>query len=133
MSRSGYNECGSEWELIRWRGAVASAIRGRRGQVLLRDLLAGLDALPEKRLIANELEADGCHCALGVVGKTRGIQMDSLDPENIERVAEVFDVAEAMSREIVFVNDEGAIGPETDAERFQRVRAWAQDQIITRT
>ncbi len=29
MSRSGYNDDGTEWDLIRWRGAVASAVRGQ--------------------------------------------------------------------------------------------------------
>ena len=57
MSRSDYNSDNySEWSLIRWRGAVASATRGKRGQSFLRDLLASLDAMPVKRLISDELE-----------------------------------------------------------------------------
>ena len=40
MSRSGYTDGFEMWSVIRWRGAVASAIRGQRGQRLLRDLLA---------------------------------------------------------------------------------------------
>lgn len=60
MSRSGYTEdCDDNWQLIRWRGAVASAIRGKRGQAFLRELLAALDAMPEKRLIADALVFDG--------------------------------------------------------------------------
>ena len=31
MSRSGYEDGLEMWDLIRWRGAVASAIRGKRG------------------------------------------------------------------------------------------------------
>jgi hypothetical protein len=46
MSRSGYSDDHSEWDLIRWRGAVASAIRGKRGQAFLRELLVALDAMP---------------------------------------------------------------------------------------
>jgi len=36
MSRSGYVDNGDieQWDLIRWRGAVASAIRGKRGEEL---------------------------------------------------------------------------------------------------
>ncbi len=56
MSRSGYSDDLDSWALIRWRGQVASAIRGRRGQAVLRDLLAALDAMPEKALVASELE-----------------------------------------------------------------------------
>jgi hypothetical protein len=37
MSRSGYSDDLENWSLIRWRGAVASAIRGRRGQAFLRE------------------------------------------------------------------------------------------------
>lgn len=32
MSRSGYSEDLDMWDLIRWRGAVKSALRGKRGQ-----------------------------------------------------------------------------------------------------
>ena len=63
MSRSGYVDEIENWALIRWRGQVASAIRGRRGQRLLRDLLVALDAMPEKELIVHELEtASGGMC-----------------------------------------------------------------------
>ena len=71
MSRSGYIDdygCGGreeQWALIRWRGAVASAIRGKRGQKFLRDVLAAMDELPEPTLISDELEKDGQVCAIG--------------------------------------------------------------------
>lgn len=57
MSRSGYTEDCDGWDLIRWRGAVASAIRGKRGQAFLREALAALDAMPEKQLISHDLVA----------------------------------------------------------------------------
>ena len=69
MSRSGYTDDYDGWDLIRWRGAVHSAIRGRRGQAALREIIAALDALPEKWLAANSLEtADGDYCTLGALG-----------------------------------------------------------------
>lgn len=59
MSRHGYTDsCDDNFALIRWRGAAKSAIRGKRGQAFLRELLAALDAMPEKRLIARELVDD---------------------------------------------------------------------------
>lgn len=58
MSRSDYSEDLDMWDLIRWRGQVASAIRGKRGQKLLRDLAAALDAMPVKALIADELQTE---------------------------------------------------------------------------
>jgi hypothetical protein len=72
MSRSGYQDYTDQWEVIRWRGAVRSAIRGKRGQAFLREMLAALDALPDKRLIRNELEVNGEYCALGAVGPAAG-------------------------------------------------------------
>lgn len=59
MSRSGYSEDwdGENWTFIRWRGAVKSALRGKRGQAFLREALAALDAMPEKRLITHDLIA----------------------------------------------------------------------------
>ena len=60
MSRSGYSyDIEDNWSLIKCRGAVASAIRGKRGQALLRAMLVALDELPEKRLIAGELIFQG--------------------------------------------------------------------------
>ena len=64
MSRSGYpDDCDSNWQMIKWRGMVVSAMRGKRGQQFFRDLLAALDAMAEKSLIAGELEdAEGAPC-----------------------------------------------------------------------
>src|ERR1700675_4829762 len=102
MSRSGYtDEMDDQWALICWRGAVASAIRGKRGQAFLREMLTALDAMPEKQLIYEELEIQksmshwGIHdtgevCALGSVGKARGIDMSELDPYDRETVARTF-------------------------------------------
>lgn len=133
MSRSGYlDDLDDPWQLIRWRGAVASAIRGKRGQDLLRSLLAALDALPERRLIAHDLIApDGAVCALGAAGRARGqcSQMVAVDPEDTEAVAKLFGVAEALSREIAYWNDEGGTYRETPEQRFNRMRAWVAEQI----
>lgn len=109
MSRSGYSDDwdDDQWASIRYRGAVASAIRGARGQQLLKDILAALDAMPVKELIAESLvEADGSYCTLGVLGAQRGIPLDKLDPEDPDSVANAFGVAPALVREIVFENDE---------------------------
>lgn len=57
MSRSGYSDDLDSWSMIRWRGAVTSATRGARGQAFFREMLAALDAMPEKKLIADDLEA----------------------------------------------------------------------------
>lgn len=107
MSRSGYSDECDGWDLIRWRGAVASAIRGKRGQAMLRELVAALDAMPEKRLAATELVTDeGDYCALGVLGRARGMDIESIDPEDHEAVADAFGIAHALACEVMFKNDE---------------------------
>lgn len=131
MSRSGYTGDGDDqWSYICYRGAVTSAIRGRRGQAFLKEMLAALDALPEKKLIAHQLEADGCVCAIGAVGKQRGVDMTKLDPEDYESVAGAFSIASSMARDIVFVNDEDGPLSETPERRFERVRRYIE-RLIT--
>lgn len=125
MSRSGYSEDYDDWwQMIRWRGAVASAIRGKRGQAFLGEMVAAMDSLPEHKLIANDLECDGAVCAIGAVGKARGIDMSDLDPEDISTVAGKFGISEALAQEIVYLNDEWDFREPAD-RRFQRMRAWA--------
>lgn len=188
MSRSGYTDDGwddesAQWASIRYNGALKSAIRGKKGQAFLKDLLAALDAMPEKRLIREQLVIDGDQssyigdhwggatypqvivgadelcatdgtvaamgdvCALGALGRRRGIDMSSLDPEDIETVADSFGVNEKIAREIVYHNDEvfdrewvnGRKTPDgwvdgysrvlTPEERWQRMRDWVASLI----
>lgn len=130
MSRSGYSDDCMDWDLIRWRGAVASALRGKRGQAFLREMLAALDALPEPKLIAHDIVTEaGDVCAIGSVAIWRGIDVGDLDPEDRESVAARFGIAEAMAAEIAFVNDERSIRPETPRQRYERVRSWVVEHI----
>lgn len=130
MSRSGYSDdYNNEWELICWRGAVNSAIKGRRGQAFLREMLAALDKMEAKRLISHDLAKEGEVCAIGSVGKARGIDMSGLDPECYEAVAGAFGIAEAMAREIAYMNDEGSYRHETPEERYRRMRQWIASTI----
>lgn len=128
MSRHGYSDDIDEWALIRWRGQVASAIRGKRGQALLTDILAALDAMPEKALIAHELESEqGEVCTLGACGKRRGIDMSKLDPDEPDDVSAVFNAAPQLIREIAYHNDDWP--RETPEARWKRMRAWVAAQI----
>ena len=110
---------------------VASAKRGKRGQRLLRELLHALDSMPwwRKKLIANELEEKGKYCALGVLGKQRGVKMKDIDPEDSDRVGEAFDIAPCLAQEIVYMNDE-QFGNYTPKERWREMRNWVEKQII---
>ena len=131
MSRANYSEDLENWDLIRWRGQVASAIRGKRGQKFLTELLEALDAMPEKRLIRDDLQnEDGEVCAIGALGLKRGINLQKLDPEDPDQVAAAFDIAEQLSREVVYMNDEYC-DRETPEERWKGMRAWVAKQITS--
>lgn len=137
MSRSNYSEGIDNWQLIRWRGAVSSALHGKRGQAFLRELLAALDALPEKRLIENSLTADDddqCGvCALGAVGLARGMDMSEMTEYDGDWDSSNFGISDAMAREIMFINDDGYYFSPRDSDRgktrFNRVRSWAESHL----
>lgn len=132
MGRHGYCDDIDTWELIKWRGAVASAIRGKRGQSFLRELRAALDAMPDKRLAANALEyEDGSACALGVVKQHRGLSVpiSAVDEEDWDKLAEIFGIAPSLVREIEFQNDDYYGSDEPTEERWRAVRAWVDAQI----
>lgn len=152
MSRSGYRDGLDDWDLIRWRGAVASAIRGKRGQAFLRDLIAALDEMPERRLVAGALKVEmgdqlqdewgepwgpkteeHCGvCALGALGQARGMtggEMKAIRPDDREALSDTFGIAEALVAEVMWVNDEiwGDTSPE---RRWRVVRDWAENQLL---
>lgn len=163
MSRSGYvDDMCDQWAMICYRGAVSSAIRGRRGQAFLREMLAALDAMPEKRLISGALVFDGqpgipwdvrphedvivggdtlvtgCGesvrvgdvCAMGCLGLTRSTKMDGVDAHDAPTVAGLFGIAEALAREIAYVNDEDGYRAESPELRFERVRKWVVENLL---
>lgn len=126
MSRSEYtDEIDSTWQHIQWRGAVKAAIKGRRGQKLLRDLVTALDAMPVKELITEKLVTpEGAVCALGAVGVKRRMRLAHLDPDDHVAVGKAFHVANALVREIVHMNDE-TFARATPAARWAAMREWA--------
>lgn len=136
MGRSGYSDdCDDTWALIRWRGAVKSAIRGRPGQAFLRELKAALEAMPDKRLIANSFTEAGSYCTLGVIGAARGVQMPTIDPEDIDaddeirhEAANALNIADALAAEIMFENDECGWN-ETEEQRWNRMHKWVSGLI----
>ncbi len=132
MSRSGYSESFDNWASIRWRGAVLSASKGKRGQVFFKELLNALDKMEIKCLISDHLEIDGNFCALGVLGKYRGIDMTNICPENHGQVSKEFDIACALAREVVYMNDENYnYYNESPEIRWKRMRQWVVTQITT--
>lgn len=106
MSRSGYSDDGEYLNL--YRASVERAISGKRGQKLLSELAQALDEMPVKALIPDSFtQADGEFCALGVLGKKRGVDLSQFgewsDPEE---VGKVFGISRSMAAEVMFINDE---------------------------
>ena len=128
MSRSGYFYDFEPLLHGRWRGQVASTIRGKRGQAFLREMLAALDALPQKRLISDHLEmsVDGDVCAIGAVGRARDFDMSTIDPDDSYQVAGAFGITRVLACEIAEVNDWDL---ETSEARYARVREWVVRHI----
>lgn len=130
MSRSGYTDCEEDWlALGRWRGMVASATRGKRGQAFFREMLEALDALPEKFLQAGVIVKDGECCAMGAVAIKRGMNVTWLEEEDSEAVGDAFGIAPCLAAEIAFMNDECYAHVEDGFERFKRMRAWIVSQV----
>lgn len=149
MSRSGYSEDCEDLGL--WRGAVESAIRGRRGQAFLREMADALDAMPVKELVADDVVRDSEHvCAMGAVIVARRLDVSKVDIYNARDTADILGIAGALAQEIAYENDEcGRVrveeeGPcqpwnwpritwreETPAERWTRMRAWVDQNLVT--
>jgi hypothetical protein len=135
MSRHGMNDASDIEDVLeygRWRGAVASTIRGKHGQAFLREMLAALDSIESQRLIGESLENEhGEVCGLGAVGRARGLDLQSVDYEDPAAVARFFGINEKLAQEIMWVNDEHVQRNSAPAmaERYQAVRSWVLDHI----
>lgn len=130
MSRSGYSDDCDGWALIRWRGAVRSAIRGKRGQAFLREMADALDAIPNHRLIEEELVTpEGEVCAMGAVAVKRAMDVSEIDPYERESVAAAFGIPKALACEIAYLNDEVGHWQKTPEARWVSMRKWVAAQL----
>jgi hypothetical protein len=137
MSRHGYvddfGDLDSQLQQGRWRAIIASATRGKRGQRFFLELVKALDALPVKELVEGHLEtAEGAVCALGALGIYKGVDIKAIDTEDWTKLGETFDVAEQLTQEVMWENDEMGHST-TPAQRWQYMRAWAMGQLRPET
>lgn len=146
MSRSHYSDDADDFlEMGRWRGRVASATRGKRGQAFFRDLVKALDAMPEKRLIEGalvittdtprreDIYREGEVCAFGAVAIARGMTkeaMQAVDVEDHDAMSALFGIAAPLCAEVMYMNDEAFNYATTPEERWVAMRDWAAEQII---
>ena len=90
-------------------------------------MLVALDTLPDKKLIADTLEADGEVCAIGAVGRARGLDMSDINPKDNRRIAATFGIPYALACELMFINDEYTYFSETPESRFTRMHNGQSD------
>lgn len=127
MSRSGYSD-DYDCNIELYRAAVERALRGKRGQAFLMELAAAMDAMPVKELIDGELVNEfGACCTIGVVCKSRQMDVSRLDYEDPDAVGHAMGIAPSMAAEIEFMNDEWGSPSETPTLRWQRMRKWVAD------
>lgn len=147
MSRSGYSDGEGEGNYIHlYRATVDRAIRGPRGQRLLRETLDVLDAMPVKELAENAaFNESGQFCTLGIVEHQRGGDVNTLRDEmehaedwyDWSALSKRFDAPETLLREIMYVNDEWCFvhgtytqpRDMTPAKRWEVVREWVASKI----
>ncbi len=132
MSRSGYDDGDDgEYSVWLWRQAVSRAIKGKRGQAFLREMIEALDAMPEKRLFngALESEEDGSVCALGAVVRKRGLDLPKLNYASNEYLADSLHISRALVCEIEYLNDE-QLRRVTPEDRWVKMRAWAVENLV---
>jgi hypothetical protein len=132
VSRSGYSDDYDDpLQVGRWRAIVASATRGKRGQLFFRDLVTALDSMPAKSLASSALETkEGAVCALGALGRHRGVDLRNLDTYDWDQLGETFNVARQLTQEVMYENDESWIHDVTGEKRWKHVRDWAAKQIV---
>lgn len=144
MSRSGYTDEDGDcsYRELYWANQER-AFSGKRGQAFLKEMLASMDALPDKKLIAGLMqEESGEVCAIGSVGKARGLDMEGLNRlaelaaedddcgrHLVKRLSNQFNIAESMAADIMYMNDDAGCRGETSEQRFTRMRAWIEKQI----
>jgi hypothetical protein len=117
-----------------WQGNCDRSINSKAGQAALRELEAALLALPDKRLIAGELEnADGEVCAIGALAKFRQ-HAPHADPEcEMEEIGIELGMPAMVAWKVVALNDleldrrwdkeTGQLVAITPEERYERVLA----------
>lgn len=130
MNRSQYSDdVNDDLQFGRWRGQVASAIRGKRGQAFLRELADAMDGMAEKVLIAEELiDENGDCCTIGVVCKARGLDVTTVDIEDPEAVGALVGIAHQLAAEIEYLNDDWK--RESPEARWVRMRKWVDSHCI---
>ncbi len=145
MSRIPEGELDSTEAVLAYGRQVSAfnrAVRGRAGQRALRMLRDALLALPEKKL-CDEVLSDGTNvCALGALcayehGKANNLgwaeataEFDAVDSEGwiADYVRDRFGMAVALSRDIMWNNDQGGFSWDYENDRPIPHEQWPEER-----
>jgi len=138
-----------------WQANIQRSLQGKAGQRALREFEAALLALPEKRLLREQLYDDeGGVCAVGCYARYKGVDLSKFDPEDeSDEVGVVAGMPRLVAWSVVELNDihldtvwEVANGPVqrghgtykggiqlvremTPEERYEKVLAWVRAHL----
>ena len=118
-------------------GNCDRALKGKKGQKALRELVAALEALPEKRLAKGFVETKtGEVCALGALARARGCDVSRFtryaewdwDDDVTSLLAKALGITFPLAWQVMDAND-NLCAHCTPEKRYERVLAWARSQI----
>ncbi len=130
-----------------WMQAVRNALKGKRGQAILRELKEALLSLPRPHLISGVVAFEGEVCPLGALARRRieageaikvygrtlrtaedleSMRFDLGDEMGAVELGEAMGLKRAMAWGLAYENDEGGPWKETDAGRYQRILGWIE-------
>jgi hypothetical protein len=137
---------------LMWEQTCRNAIRGQKGQAVLRELKEALLGLPQQRLIDGAFSREGEVCALGALARHRfaagqkicwGESVIASLPQLEERLGDdleedfiTLDLGErmglkrALALAISFENDEGTWASETPEQRYWRILRWVENNLV---
>jgi hypothetical protein len=136
-----------------WWANVARALKGRKGQQALRELREAMLGLPQRRLISSRLATEeGEVCAVGALALKRRVDRGERREEVLKEMADLIVLDEdgwdpggdgdlrtaesgvkvgltfSLAWHLGQINDDFC--EETPEQRFERVLAWVEKQLI---
>ena len=126
-----------------WQANCRRSLRGKAGQAALHELEQALLALPNERLLANRLvDSDGDVCALGALAQFKGHALYlaegcgldddfDFDDDGMEDFGVELGMPRLVAWKVVEENDIQLGGPLSPEDRYRRMLAWVQAQLVT--
>jgi len=145
MSRIDYSD--DDQMIWLWMGTAKRAIEGKRGQKVLRELKASLEALPEKKLIYGQVCNGEGVCAVGALAMNRLMQIGKSREEAMailqkkypaeewedapERTGKDLFITRTLCWEIMEKNEGHRMSGSkvTDEDRYNYVLDWVNKHI----